>query len=305
MLGALAAIVGAAAVAWYAYRYLREGGSALVPMAATVLMVIAVPAEWVYVRIGATVASVCFSIKLVQLGTGAVHDRAMLKTPSRFLYWFFLPPDSRPAGSPEDATQNRRTGLHRIVRSLPKFGGAGALLLAEATTGLAAFGLWASTLWSMCLLYLVFSGLADVVSGVSMQSGHWLAESFDAPMLARSPRDFWGRRWNMVVHRFAQRCLFLRVGGRRHPLRAIAIIFAASGVMHEYLIVAVRGTVPEHFGWMAAFFCLHGMAVIGEVVTERTFKWPQLPRPLAVTLHFVWMTATAPLFLAPFGELFA
>lgn len=151
----------------------------------------------------------------------------------------------------------------------------------------------------MWLLYLVFSGLTDLLAGLGMQGGIWLFESFAAPALARSPRDFWAKRWNLFIHRFALRNIFVPLGGRRRPLRAMALVFVASGVVHEFVVFATGGVVSPYVGAMLLFFGLQGLAVGLQVIAERKRWVPRMPRLLAVGLHQVWMTCTAPLFFAP------
>ncbi len=151
----------------------------------------------------------------------------------------------------------------------------------------------------MWALYLGFSGLTDILSGLAMQGGIWLHESFVFPPAARSPRDFWGQRWNLFIHRFAARNIFVPFGGRRRPLRAMAAVFIASGLLHEYLVLASGGTWSPYAGYMMLFFALHGLAAGVQTQLERRHKRARLPRPVAVALHQAWMTCTAPLFFAP------
>ncbi len=307
VLGALAVLTIVGLLATYAYSRLRGGGGVALPIVAAMSLVAFVPADWLYLRIVATVAGLCIAIKLFQLGRRRVPEPAMLERPSRFLFWFFLPPDSRPPRSTEDAARNRAAGWRRAGRGGLKGAASLALLLAFYRIPDIAESQLLLTQWSMWLVYLAFSGLADLVSGAFMLTGNWIVESFHSPMLARSPREFWGRRWNMVIHRFAQRHMFLQLGGRHHPLRAMAIIFAASGAMHEYFIVAVKGAWSDYAGWMLAFFCLQGAAAIGQTIFERrtAIGRKRLPRWIAVALHFVWMSATAPLFLTPLADLWS
>lgn len=307
VLGTLAVLAIVGLLATYAYSRLRDGGAVWLPIVAAMSLVVFVPADWLYLRIGATVAGLCFSIKLFQLGRQRVPEPAMLEGPARFFFWFLLPPDSRPPRSSEDADHNRAAGRRRAGRGVLKGTACLALLGVFDQVPAVSDSQLLFTQWSMWLVYLGFSGIADVVSGAFMLTGNWIVESFHSPMLARSPRDFWGRRWNMVIHRFAQRHLFMQVGGRRHPMRAMAIIFAASGAMHEYFIVAVKGGWSDYAGWMLAFFCLQGAAAIGQAVFERrtALGRKRLPRPVAVALHFVWISATAPLFITPLADLWA
>jgi hypothetical protein len=56
---------------------------------------------------------------------------------------------------------------------------------------------------------------------------------------ATSPSDFWGRRWNLLIHDCLKRGVFLPV--RRHYPNLVALIaaFFASGIFHEWLLLSV------------------------------------------------------------------
>merc|ERR1712125_164276 len=59
-----------------------------------------------------------------------------------------------------------------------------------------------------------------------------------APLfLSTSLRDFWGRRWNLVAHRFLKRSFFLPFvrGGCASKHIGAFLTFAMSGLFHEYL----------------------------------------------------------------------
>jgi hypothetical protein len=261
------------------------------------------PGEWVMARAWLSVPAVVWSIKLFELHRGRVNDPAMLATRGLAAMWFLIPPDTRPSSSELDASNTRRAGRTRILRSLlkaPAF--LGMLAMATADPSLHHIP-GVGTLLGLLLVYVLISGIADLVSGLAMQSGHWIAESFNSPLLARSPRDFWGKRWNLFVHTVALRHLFIPLRGLRRPALAAGVIFLASGLLHEYLVVAAAGWRPVHLGWMMAYFMLHGLAVAAELLTRR--RLPRLPRPLAVLAHLVWMVATGPLFLTPMDEAFS
>ena len=127
-----------------------------------------------------------------------------------------------------------------------------------------------------------------------------------APPLARSPRDFWGRRWNLVVHDLVFRHVFLPLGGLRRPLRSTVGVFVISGLIHEYFVLACLGHPGRYPGFMMLFFGLHGLAVMVQLAWDRgPGRRSRMARPLAIVLHLAWFTLTAPLFFAPIGEIFA
>ena len=72
--------------------------------------------------------------------------------------------------------------------------------------------------------------------------------------------------------------------------------------MHEYMVLVSLGRFD---GRMIAFFLLHGVATILFTAFSNGFgRNISLPRPVAVSIHFVWFIATAPLFFGPIDDIF-
>lgn len=108
-------------------------------------------------------------------------------------------------------------------------------------------------------LYLVAAGAFNVLIAPLALRGLDFDDPFDSPLLARTPGEFWGRRWNTWVSHMLHRYVFLPSGGRHHPLRGTLAAFAVSGVAHE----AVFARVPAGaFGWMLAYFLTQGALVV-------------------------------------------
>ena len=106
------------------------------------------------------------------------------------------------------------------------------------------------------------------------------------------------------------RYVFVPVGGWRRPLLATMLVFAGSGLMHEFFVTAALGRASSYPGWMLLFFVLQGGAVIAQVSWDRVRRRARrraarMPRPIAVILHIAWLTATGPLFFVPLGEMLA
>lgn len=143
----------------------------------------------------------------------------------------------------------------------------------------------------MLFFVLNLTAAADLVSCVCLLIGCEINLIFDAPLLSVSPRDFWSRRWNRFISRFALKHVALKLPGSRSNLRLIASVFGVSGIFHEYFAWSVGGPHAWH-GFMMLFFLIQGLAVwLGT-------KAPPLPIPPALSnvLCFMWMTLTAPLF---------
>ena len=118
------------------------------------------------------------------------------------------------------------------------------------------------------------------------------AEVFVAPMAARSPREFWGRRWNMTFRNTSHRLIFAPLQAQS-PVLAGALVFLWSAALHEYLVIASLRTST---GEMGAFFVIHGIAAL---LDTRFRARAPLPKAMGIGLHWLWMWCTSPLFFAP------
>ncbi|KAI8097703.1 uncharacterized protein BX664DRAFT_293393 [Halteromyces radiatus] len=167
-----------------------------------------------------------------------------------------------------------------------------------------------------CLLGVVdiFLGVEQVISGVRF------IDLFHSPILSSSPRDFWSRRWNMVVRNQFHHQVFMPMQADMynnkekttsqpiHPQQKKGfwsskngrglVVFMLSGVLHELIIWSTcREITLENF----TFFTLHGIAVLVETSVTRKQRRTNTMELLWCRLaYFTFMTLTARLFLAPF-----
>ena len=268
-------------------------------MVALLVAPLGVPASQPAVRFFAAIVALLIGAKLVDLARGRVSDPAMTATRGRRLMWFLVPPDTRWPADAAQARAVRREGRRRALRALARLPGVAALIgvavVAPHLTGAAVV----STAWDLLFTWLWITAAVDLGAGLVMQTGVRVAEVFRAPALARSPADFWGRRWNRAFRQWAWRHLYLPLGGRRRPGRALMAVFAFSALVHEYLVVVSLGTTDGH---MAAFFLVNGGATLATVYARR--RWRPLPAAAAVLLHWAWLLATAPLFFTPLYAVF-
>ncbi|TPV93970.1 MAG: hypothetical protein B7733_17830 [Myxococcales bacterium FL481] len=242
--------------------------------------------------------AVVFAAKIWERGANRVADPRCWNSPARFVVWWLLPPDHRWPMDAEDARANRRRGRRRLVR-----GGAAAGLFV-GMLGLAGqvdvHGTWlGSTAWALLVIYGFIAAIADVGCGLVMLTGLDVVEVFRNPVLARSPNDFWANRWNRYINGFARRHIFFPWVDRLGMRGAAGAVFLASGLMHEYLVVAWQGGWGSYTGWTTAFFVVQGFGVL---VAHSRVGAPRWRRPLAVGAHILWMMVTVPLFFAPLDE---
>mgnify|MGYP002391522336 CR=1 FL=1 len=111
-----------------------------------------------------------------------------------------------------------------------------------------------------------------------------------APILSRTPADFW-RRYNRPVNQFLHEHVFLRAGGLSRHGPAILLAFFVSGLIHEYVFLAPIGRVC---GYQMAFFLLQGAAV---AATAR-FRPQAGLAALSALATAAFMLASASLFCA-------
>lgn len=136
---------------------------------------------------------------------------------------------------------------------------------------------------------------------------HFVAQPplFDKPWLTRSVYDLWSHRWHQIFrpgfHQVAYNPIRRLFGAKHKNLGRIAgtiAVFACSGLMHDYIILATLGpsnyNQPGVFGYQTLFFLLQAVATIVSIMS------PKLPTWLARTLTWFWVLYTAPLFIEPY-----
>jgi D-alanyl-lipoteichoic acid acyltransferase DltB (MBOAT superfamily) len=141
-----------------------------------------------------------------------------------------------------------------------------------------------------CFLDLLLTCTAAVGGALGME----LEPQFDRPYLASSLRDFWGRRWNLMVSAILRPSVYDPVRARAGKAAATLATFLVSGMMHEVMIYYLILRPPT--GEMTAFFLLHGACCVAEELCARRCAakgWQQLPRPVATLFVVVLVTGTA------------
>jgi hypothetical protein len=173
-----------------------------------------------------------------------------------------------------------------------------------------------SRLWDLCswkdtFLYAILFQLYLATFGEGLRfltqvlTGTRAQHIMDNPMLAaESPSDFWGRRWNLVIHNCLKDGVYKPVrqaGGS--PAYAIIASFVASGLFHEWLLPVVFDDYDDSHrkpGYTLFFFAWNAVLVCLEFVL-REHKWivhtsQRLPKPLR--------TFSVLLLALPVGHLF-
>ena len=135
-------------------------------------------------------------------------------------------------------------------------------------------------------------GDACMGNAVQIMTGYKVLQSMRNPMLeASSPSDFWGRRWNLIVHSVMKRGVYKPV--RKYlgsATLASLLVFIASGLFHEWLVHAVvmyeRSSFSSNvfIGSNSAFFLWNFKVIMFEklIVGSKFVKslGSVMPRPL-------------------------
>ncbi len=111
------------------------------------------------------------------------------------------------------------------------------------------------------LVFVLHFGLFHLLS-LAWRSGDIDARPImNAPILASSLSDFWGRRWNMGFRDLAFGQLFRPLVGRIGVVCAAIAVFVASGLVHDLVI-----SVPVRAGWggPTGYFVLQGAGLLME-----------------------------------------
>ncbi|KAF8693400.1 hypothetical protein HU200_038793 [Digitaria exilis] len=142
-----------------------------------------------------------------------------------------------------------------------------------------------------CFLDLLLPCIAAAGAALGME----MEPQFDRPYIASSLRDFWGRRWNLMVTAILRPSVYDPVRARTGKPTAAMATFLVSGLMHEAMVYYLTLRMPTG-GEMTAFFVLHGACCVAEAFCAGRWAvkgWAPPPRPLATVLVVVFVAGTA------------
>ena len=133
--------------------------------------------------------------------------------------------------------------------------------------------------------------LATFSSGLAVTTmiltGYSTQPFSDAPLQhCTSPSDFWGRRWNNLIHTCLKNGVFKPIRSLGGPtVLAVLATFIASGLFHEWLLPSTMTDYPHTHGLAITFFLWNAMLVATEMMigtrVNRLFSGikPYIPRP--------------------------
>jgi alginate O-acetyltransferase complex protein AlgI len=206
-------------------------------------------------------------------------------TSTRLLYLFCWPGMSFTEFVSAPPESERRNSLRVWLAPAAKtLAGAGLVWLAVPPIPAEAWLLrgWVGMVGIIMMLHF---GTFHLLALALQAAGFNAQPNMRSPLLARSLADFWGNRWNtafnVLADRYGFRPLTRRIGSRA----ALAVVFLASGLLHEAVI-----TLPARggYGLPTAYFALQAIGLFIErsaLIRRR----PWLKR------LFVWLVLVVPL----------
>lgn len=139
---------------------------------------------------------------------------------------------------------------------------------------------------------------------VSLITGCKVIELMKNPMFgSQSPSDFWGRRWNLMLHDSFKRGIFIPLA-MMHCSRTVAMLatFFVSGMVHEHVCTVIQMkyklypgiALPyePYYGRHLAFFAWNGFVVLLEHALSPlpVFQWMKANLPKRVISALVLLT---------------
>lgn len=243
-------------------------------------------------RFFASLAAMLVFVRVWQTYRG-LHPSESRRRLGCYLAFFMSLPDLEVSATAQQRRDARRRARHWFGRCLVKVAALfGLFVISSACPAMHDYSVF-QVYWYLFAAYVATSGYADAHGAlVMLLSGHRARPVFDSPVLATSPRDFWGRRWNLMFRNSAHALIFEPLGGASRPLLSVTAVFVWSALAHEYLVWVPLG---HTLGYMSGFFAIHCLGTLAN-------GWyPNLVRRrwLSVALHWLWLGATAPLFFTP------
>jgi hypothetical protein len=149
-------------------------------------------------------------------------------------------------------------------------------------------------LWYESLLYAILLQLylltfsSGLAFNTILLTGYETQPFSDQPLLyCTSPSNFWGRRWNILIHTSLKNGVYKPIRSLGGPTTlAVVATFIASGLFHEWLLPSAMPLYPHTHGLALAFFLWQSMLIAIEIMIGQHFvRWFAsiiriIPRPI-------------------------
>jgi hypothetical protein len=234
-----------------------------------------------------SILCLALSIKIYDVYVGAaLGERAGVRPFFRFLLNPLPLVERRFAKMPPTP---RMCAVRRLARGLI-VASAGIALLFVTWNALARAPFAFEHAAKAIFTFVAICGVSDVISALVYLAGGRGPHFADNFFAAVTPAEFW-RLYNRPVNQFfcenVYRCIAV---GRSRPVLGVMIVFAVSGLLHEYLLVMATG---RFFGYELAFFIVQGAAV---AMSARLRPRTPLARSIAWAATILFMLASSTLF---------
>jgi len=176
------------------------------------------------------------------------------------------------------------------------------------------FNLFRNNMVATILFQMTLTTFTIALSGmVSIMFGVKTSEAMKNPVFeSTSPSDFWGKRWNLIIHGSLKRGVFKPVY-KKCSSKAWAVLatFLASGAFHEYLLLVVfwdgkHKGIDIAFGKNTAFMLWNAGIVTVEhfIGNSFVFQWIKrtFPRPLVTFMILCTALPIAHWFIHPYSK---
>ncbi len=117
----------------------------------------------------------------------------------------------------------------------------------------------------LVLFVLAIESISQVLYGFERLAGCDVSPIIRRAFLSRSVSEFW-RRYNGRVHDWLDRNVFRPSGGRRRPVRGVALVFLVSGLFHEVMFDVATSKIT---GYQLAFFLIQAPPALASRWLER------------------------------------
>lgn len=136
-------------------------------------------------------------------------------------------------------------------------------------------------------IYLDFWAYSTIAVGLGAMLSIWIPRNFLEPYLSLNPKIFW-QRWHVTLSYWIRDYIYFPLGGNRHYIRNILIVFAAVGLWHgagwNFILWGI------YHGCLVSFYKLVGG------------RWDRMPALIQRGLTFILVSIAWPLFFLDIGQ---
>lgn len=153
-------------------------------------------------------------------------------------------------------------------------------------------------LLGVAFLYFAAEALSHALRLVLRAAGAEAPPLHRTPIAARSLREFWGERWNLVVSRWLRAHCYMPLARRRRPVLGLALAFVASAALHAWSVGVALG--PAAAASMGGYFLIQGVLL----ALEHRLDIDRWPAPAGRAWMLAGTLLPSPLFIEPLLRVF-